>query len=116
MAKTSIPKPKPAGLQHIEITLKAMGVPFVEEFRFMDNRMFRFDIAIESRKIAIEYEGIHEGKGTTGKSRHTTKLGYSNDCEKYNNAVCLGWKVLRFTAVNYKDAYKFLCLLMPDKS
>lgn len=116
MAKIKIPKPKPVGLQHIELTLKSMNVPFVTELKFMDGRSFRFDIAIQSRMIAIEYEGTFEGKGTTGKSRHTTQLGYTQDCEKYNNALCLGWKVLRFTSLNYKDAYKFLCLLMPDKS
>lgn len=115
MAKIKLPKPKPIGLQHIELLLKSMGIAFVTEHRFTPERQWRFDIAILDKKIAIEYEGIHEGTGTTGKSRHTTKLGYSNDCEKYNNAICYGWKVLRFTAVNYKGAYKFLSMLFPDK-
>lgn len=61
-------------------------------------RMFRFDFAIVDKMIAIEYEGINGGK-----SRHTTLTGYTKDTEKYNLAQQLGWKVYRYTALNYKD-------------
>ena len=30
-------------------------------------------------------------------SRHTTVGGYAKDCEKYNAAALLGWRVLRYT-------------------
>lgn len=62
------------------------------EYRFHPGRKWRFDIAFPQRKIAIEYEGI-----MTGKSRHTTITGFARDCEKYNEAVIAGWRVLRFT-------------------
>lgn len=68
------------------------------ELMFAKPRRFRFDWAIPSLKIAIEYEGI-----MSDKSRHTTISGYSNDIDKYNLAVSLGWRVLRYTAKNYKD-------------
>jgi hypothetical protein len=32
----------------------------------------------------------------------------SADCEKYNAAQLLGWKVLRFTAINYKNLASIL--------
>ena len=126
MAKIKLPAPKPVGVQHIELVLRSMGVPFVNEYHFMGDRKFRFDIAIPERKIAIEYEGMqvktkkynpitkrYETK--TSKSGHQTNAGFTGDCEKYNNAVCMGWKLLRFTAWNYEDATKFLSVLMPDK-
>jgi hypothetical protein len=30
-------------------------------------------------------------------SHHTTNSGYTKDCEKYNAAAVLGWRVLRYT-------------------
>ena len=70
------------------------------EYKFDDVRKFRFDYAISSLMIAIEYEGI-----MSDKSRHTTIGGYSKDIEKYNLAVTQGWKVLRYTAMNYLELY-----------
>ena len=71
---------------------------YVTELVFCNARKFRFDWAITSLKIAIEYEGI-----ISTKSRHTTISGYSKDIEKYNLAITIGWRVLRYTAKNYKD-------------
>ncbi len=43
--------------------------------------------------IAIEIEG-----GTRfGNSRHSRGSGFERDCEKYNLATSLGWRVYRFT-------------------
>lgn len=71
---------------------------YVLEYVFCKGRKFRFDWAIPALSIAIEYEGIMKGK-----SRHVTITGFTNDCEKYNIATKLGWKVLRYTAINYTD-------------
>lgn len=80
--------------------LKKEGVidGHISEHRFHPTREWRFDWVIPTHKIAIEYEGI-----ISAKSRHTTIKGFSGDCEKYNEAVKLGWRVLRYTAVNYKN-------------
>jgi hypothetical protein len=89
--------------QTIELFLKqfkeqGLIYDYVTELQFDEVRKFRFDWAIPSLKIALEYEGIFSEK-----SRHTTITGYSKDIEKYNLAITLGWRVLRYTAKNYKD-------------
>jgi hypothetical protein len=114
MTKNKLPKPKPVGLQHIELILKSKKINFENEFKFLHDRKFRFDIAMPEKKIAIEYEGLAiSSKGI--KSRHTTNVGYSNDCIKYNLAIVNGWKVLRFTAYNYEEVGKFISILFPDE-
>jgi hypothetical protein len=82
----------------IEWVLAGLNLPFVKEFKFLTDRKFRFDYALPHRKVAIEYEGINSKK-----SRHTTLVGYTNDTSKYNLATIHGWKVLHYTALNYKD-------------
>src|SRR2546421_13071443 len=52
------------------------AVTLEEEYRFCERR-FRFDHAIPSLKIAIEYNGI-----MSAKSRHTTVTGYTGDMNK----------------------------------
>lgn len=71
---------------------------YVEELKFHHERLFRFDWAIPKMKLAIEYEGL-----MSQKSGHTTVSGYTKDCDKYNLAQIEGWKVLRYTAINYND-------------
>lgn len=64
---------------------------FEEEHRFCERR-WRFDIAFVKEKIALEIEGgIWKGKF----GGHTSGKGYTNNCEKYNEATVAGWKVLR---------------------
>ena len=111
MAKIKIPAAKPVGLQHIEIVLMEKGIKFVSEHQFLKDRKFRFDLAIPEKKIAIEYEGL-EGKKTGSKSGHTTKVGYTKDCTKYNLAQIHVWKVLRYTALNYQDFTKEISILI----
>lgn len=69
---------------------------YITEHTFHPHRKFRFDWAITTLKIAIEYEGL-----ISAKSGHTTIKGYSEDCIKYNEAIKLGWRVLRYTALTY---------------
>ena len=94
----------------IEQILKDAGLSYVKEYKFLKDRKFRFDYAIQkdNLKIAIEYEGIFGVKMT----RHTNSLGYSKDCEKYNLAQIDGWIVLRYTALtvkSLKDDLKKIC-------
>ncbi len=62
------------------------------EFKFCKDRKWRFDYAWPKFKIAVEQEG-----GIWIRGRHTRGSGYIKDMEKYNKAVMLGWKVLRYT-------------------
>lgn len=86
------------GIKHIKAVLSDLKLKYEAEYKFSETRQFRFDFAIPELKIAIEYEGVFSDK-----SRHTTVHGYSKDAEKYNLASSLGWKVLRYTATNYKN-------------
>jgi len=68
------------------------------EKKVVEGRKFRFDYFIIELNHAIEYEGI-----ISRKSRHTTLAGYSKDCEKYNIASAEGYKLTRYTALNYEN-------------
>lgn len=75
------------------LTVKSeLGMVCVKEFRFHQERRWRFDYAFPEYKVALEVEG---GVWTGG--RHTSPRGFLNDIEKYNTATLLGWKVLRTT-------------------
>ncbi len=97
-AKLKIPNAKAKGLQAIERVLKASNIEYVTEYKFDAHRKFRFDVFMPSLKCGIEYEGIFSTK-----SRHTSLGGYSTDIEKYNLCQLNGLKVLRYTAMNYKN-------------
>ena len=75
--------------------LKSKGIEYVLEHKFHPSRKWRADIAIPSLNVLVEFEGI-----ISSKSRHTTVTGFTNDCEKYNQAQLAGWKVLSYTVLN----------------
>lgn len=103
----SIPRAEPMQVTEMKRILKYMQIDYVTELQFLKPRQFRFDIAIVDKKIAIEYEGLFAQK-----SGHTTVTGYTSNCEKYNLAQINGWKVLRYTALNYKDVVNDLRSLL----
>lgn len=78
------------------ILAERYGKELRAEYRFCPNRRFRADWYVPSLNVLIEYEGIFGGK-----ARHTSVVGYSTDCEKYNLAQLLGYKLLRYTAKNF---------------
>ena len=65
---------------------------YYREYQFAPPRKWRFDFAWEADKVAVELEG-----GAWSGGRHTRGAGFEDDCEKYNEATRLGWRVLRFT-------------------
>lgn len=72
---------------------KALNGPELKpEVRVIPTRRWRFDFAHEPTRIAFEIEG-----GVWSGGRHTRGLGYSADCEKYNEAALAGWTVFRLT-------------------
>ena len=82
----------------------------VTEHRFHDTRKWRFDFAWPDVNTAVEVEG-----GTWSGGRHTRGAGFANDCEKYNEATRLGWRVYRFTSDMIDDgrAYAMLERVFP---
>ena len=74
-----------------------------EEYQFHPTRRWRFDFAIPSIKLAIEYNG-HGSTGGGHIGRHASITGMSGDCEKLNEAQRLGWRVLQFTALHFSEA------------
>lgn len=92
--------------------MDAAGVPEpVREFRFHPTRRWRFDFAWPEQKVAAEVEG-----GTWTGGRHTRGSGFEKDCEKYNAATALGWRVFRFTAgmVNSGEALNTIEAALED--
>jgi len=71
------------------------------EFVFHPVRKWRFDYAIPEIKLAVEYHG-HAGFIRPGASGHSTIKGLTNDCEKVNSAIALGWRVIAFTALHFR--------------
>lgn len=101
-------KIEPIGKLFIENLLKAHGIEYVKELKFAEDRKFRFDFAIPSIKVGLEYDGLFSAK-----SRHTTAVGFSKDAEKINLAQALGWRAFRYTALNYKNFENDIKILKP---
>lgn len=62
------------------------------EHRFHPTRRWRFDLAHPAIGLAVEVEG-----GVWIRGRHSRGSGMTADCEKYAEALILGWDVLRVT-------------------
>jgi len=84
------------------------GEEIVTELRFHPVRRWRFDFAVPSRMLAVEYQGHGQaGKPKDGKAhfgRHGSLVGMTGDCEKSNAAQILGWRLLNFTALHFRDS------------
>jgi len=78
-----------------ELQLYAAGLSadVKRECRFHAIRRWRFDFSWPARKLAVEIEG-----GTWVQGRHTRGQGFESDCEKYAEALLLGWRVLRVSS------------------
>ena len=92
------------GEESLAIHIRALRLPDpVREFRFHPERKWRFDFAWPDRKIAVEVEGgVFLPKGG-----HTTGVGYTKNCEKYNAAALLGWVVLRYTSAMVREGVAY---------
>jgi hypothetical protein len=81
---------------------RAAGLPEpTPEYEFHPTRKFRFDYALPEHKIAIEVEG---GIWREGGGAHSHPSNILRDLEKYNEAACLGWRVLRVVPEKLTEA------------
>lgn len=85
-------KEKVDGAAALGWQMRAAGLAPVSEFRFHPTRMWRSDYAFPDAKLLIEFEG---GIWTGG--AHVRGKHFESDCEKYNAAALLGYRVLRFS-------------------
>jgi hypothetical protein len=79
--------------------LRICGFTAETEYKFCENRKFKFDIIVTHLhdkplpiKIAVEYEG-----GVFKGGRHVRPRGFVKDSEKYNLATIHGWRYFRYT-------------------
>lgn len=92
----------------MELVIKAMFPDYKKEYKFAEDRKFRFDFMVRivdeknPEKVTlcgIEYEGVFGSE----KSRHTAPISYTQDARKYNLAQVLGYIVLRYTAASHTE-------------
>ena len=96
--------------------LDEAGWFYQRECRFHPTRKWRSDFIIADPgeinwvlgiedSILVEIEG-----GVWTRGRHTRGSGFIKDCEKYNTAAAMGWRVFRFPTGMVEDgsAIKFL--------
>ena len=81
---------KSAAEETLALFLADEGIRYVREYQFCQ-RKWRADFAFPEHKLLVEIEG-----GVWTRGRHVRGQGFVNDCEKYNMATLLGWRVLRF--------------------
>lgn len=75
---------------------------WISEHRFHPVRRWRFDFAVPSARLAVEYHG-HAGMIGKSKSGHSTISGLTSDCEKLNQAQLLGWRWIALTAMHFSE-------------
>lgn len=82
----------------LALQIRAMGLPTPKpEHTFHPGRRWRADFAWPDEMLLVEVEG-----GSYVYGRHNRPAGMEADCEKYNQAVLDGWRVLRFTGGQVK--------------
>ena len=108
-----IPKAGSPGEESFALHCRAENIRVTREYEFFPGRKWRFDFAFLDDKIAVEIEG-----GVFSYGGHSRGKGYEKDCEKYNTAVIMGWRVLRYTTdmVMRGDAINDLLEILASQS
>lgn len=94
--------PQPQGKIHIENILYDHDIVFVKEYRF-SKRRFRADYFVKDLNLLIEYEGLGRKGDKNKMGGHQTLKGFTSNCTKYNLACTKGFRLLRYTALNFED-------------
>ena len=94
-------KPRASKLESdLEGQLKVLNIGYEREFRFDSRRRWRCDFRL-ANCLLVECEGTTFYGNHLG--RHQSAKGFDADCEKYAEALCQGWRVLRVTAKHIKS-------------
>ncbi len=78
--------------------LRKANVPFVQEYKAIPGRKYRWDFHIPDTDLLIELNGA-----TWTKGGHSTGSGIQRDYTKANLAIIYGWRQLTFTAQDVQD-------------
>ena len=82
----------------VEAIFRAGDALPVREHVFHTTRKWRFDFAWVAERLAVEIEGgMFKGGG------HQRGRAYQKNCEKYNAATVMGWRVLRYTNLDLEE-------------
>lgn len=73
---------------------------WVRDYRFSPPRKWLFDLALPHAKLAVEVDGFGK-KGKQG--GHQTIKGIKGNCEKFSEAACQGWRLIRVTSCQVKS-------------
>jgi very-short-patch-repair endonuclease len=93
-AQAKIPAALSPGEEAFALHCRAENLYPFRQWQFHPERKWKFDFAFRGEKIAIEVEG---GIYSRVQGGHTRGKGYELNLEKYNAAVKLGWRVLRYS-------------------
>lgn len=81
-------------IQFLRLPQPTTEYPFAKSI----GRQWRFDFAWPDQLVACEVDG-----GTWSNGAHVRGRHFESDCEKVNEAACMGWLVLRFTGAMVED-------------
>ena len=79
--------------------LRLHRIEYQREYKFSPKTRHRADFYLPQYNCLIEIEG-----GIWSGGRHGRGAGYIKDCDKYNLATTLGYKLLRFTTQHVQDS------------
>lgn len=99
-----LPSPKSQGTELLKLHLKSSGIDFSTEHKFHPARKWRFDFVLKD-KLAVEVDGGNRMVRFSPKTGKHVAVGYhtlDGDHAKGNEAVLLGWRVLRFSTQEVK--------------
>ena len=82
--------------QNLELQMRLAKIPpWRTQFKFHPTRRWKSDFAWPDKMLMLECEG-----GVWCQGRHTRPAGYENDCYKYNEALLMGYRVIRVTSTH----------------
>ena len=99
MKKDELPRALSKYEEELALQLRlTKSEPPKREYKFHNERRWRFDFAWPHLLFAVEVEGItHQG------GRHQRVEGFENDLEKYQSAMLMGWTVYRCSQTMVKS-------------
>ena len=85
------PKPQksPLAVKFEQLWEVINGPAYETELPVVGDRRWRFDYAWPEAWVALELQG---GIYLVGRGGHVAPKRFQNDCDKFNRAVCAGWR------------------------